>query len=286
MIKIYYQLTKPGIIYGNAITMIAGFFLASQGHIDWQLLLAALVGLSLIIASGCVFNNIADRDIDNRMERTKNRALVTGAISKQKAFIFGTILGLSGALTLYFTTNPLTLCVALVGLFVYVALYTPLKRLTMHATLVGAVAGAVPPVVGYCAVTNSLDLGAILLFLILVAWQMPHFYSIAIRRRDDYTQARIPVLSVKKGIYVTKINIMIYIMIFIMMLILLNVYGYAGLVYLGVMLLISLYWFLLAVKGLKPAIDDKAWAKKMFLFSLFVLLVFSLMVSINGIIRI
>ena len=119
MIKTYYNLTKPGIIYGNAITATAGFFLASQGQIDWQLLLAALVGLSLIIASGCVFNNLFDRDIDSRMERTKNRALAKGSISKQSAIIYAITLGLVGTLVLMNYTNFLTTLVALTRLFIY-----------------------------------------------------------------------------------------------------------------------------------------------------------------------
>ena len=282
--KTYYNLTKPGIIYGNAITATAGFFLASQGQIDWQLLLAALVGLSLIIASGCVFNNLFDRDIDSRMERTKNRALAKGSISKQSAIIYAITLGLVGTLVLMNYTNFLTTLVALTGLFIYVGLYSPLKRHSIHATLVGSLAGATPPVVGYCAVTNQFDLGAIILFLILVAWQMPHFYVIAIRRLDEYRAASIPVLPIKKGVQVTKIYIVIYIISYIIITSLLTVFGFTGVTFLAVTVFLGLTWLRFAIQGFRTPTNDQQWASKMFRFSLVVLTILSLTIVIDSII--
>src|SRR3989344_342933 len=284
MMKTYYNLTKPGIIYGNAITATAGFFLASQGQIDWQLLLAALVGLSLIIASGCVFNNLFDRDIDSRMERTKNRALAKGSISKQSAIIYAITLGLVGTLVLMNYTNFLTTLVALTGLFIYVGLYSPLKRHSIHTTLIGSLAGATPPAVGYCAVTNQFDLGAIILFLILVAWQLPHFYAIAIRRLDEYRAASIPVLPIKKGVQVTKIYIVIYIINYIITASLLTVFGFTGLTYLAVTVFLGLTWLRFAIQGFKAHINDQQWASKMFRFSLVVLTILSLTIVIDSII--
>ena len=167
MIKSYYHLTKPGIIYGNAINTAAGFFLASQGHYNFKLLLIAIIGISLIVASACVFNNIADVEIDAKMDRTKNRAMVTGTIPKTNAIIFGSILLILGLLILSLFSNLLSLLAGLVGFITYVFLYTPLKRKTIWATEIGSISGATPPVVGYCTVTNRFDIGAILLFLIL-----------------------------------------------------------------------------------------------------------------------
>jgi protoheme IX farnesyltransferase len=282
MIKNYYRLTKPGIIYGNAITTIAGFLLASKGHVNFGLLLAALAGVSLVIASACVFNNLLDRDIDSKMERTRNRAMVSGTIPKHSAVIFGIVLIVLGSFVLAKWTNLLTLSIGLAGFLVYVALYTPLKRRSVHGTLVGAVAGAVPPVVGYCAVSNKFDLGAVLLFLILVSWQMPHFYAIAIRRLDDYAKANIPVLPVKKGIYFTKINILIYTLLFIVLTILMFVYRYTGYLYLAAAVLLGLYWLTNAAKGFRDGMDDKAWARKMFLISLIVLTTLSIAISIDS----
>lgn len=281
MIKKYYELTKPGLVYGNIITTIAGFLLAAKNQIDLGRLLATLVGIALVMASGCIFNNIADRDIDSVMKRTKNRAIVTGEISKKNAQIYGTILLLVGLNLLFWYTNKLTALVGLIGFIVYVFIYTPAKRRTIHATLLGAIAGATPPVVGYTAVSNKLDLGALLLFVILIAWQMPHFYSIAIFRLDDYKTADVPVMPVKKGVYITKIGIAIYVLIFTLAAILLTITGFTGIVYLIIAGGLGLSWWIFALKGFRRDTDDKSWARKMFFSSLVILLVLSTTIAFD-----
>src|SRR5690349_6925607 len=140
MIRAYYHLTKPGIIYGNTLVAIAAFFFASHGRVEWMLLFATMVGLALIIASGCVINNIFDKEIDAKMKRTQKRALVVGTISQTQAGLFATLLGLAGGLILFWYTTPLALGVAALGWFVYVCLYTPLKHHNRLALFVGAVA--------------------------------------------------------------------------------------------------------------------------------------------------
>ncbi|MBX4186801.1 MAG: heme o synthase [Candidatus Doudnabacteria bacterium] len=283
MIKEYYYLTKPGIIYGNSISMVAGFLLASGKHFDLTLFLAALIGLSLVIAAACVFNNIWDKDIDQSMDRTKNRAMVTGAIPKTHALVFGVILLSLGVLILTLYTNLLTLGVGLVGFFVYVLAYTPLKRRSVHATLIGAISGATPPVAGYTAVVNKFDACAIILFLILVFWQMPHFYSIAIRRLKDYTAAGLPVLPAVKGILVTKINILIYMLGFIISMALLTIYGYTGYIFLVLVLILGLYWLAVCLQGFRKDIfPAESWAKKMFFTSLWVLLILCALISVSA----
>ena len=286
MIKTYYYLTKPGIIYGNAITTIAGFLFASQSHIDFKLLLATLVGLSLVIAAGCVLNNIFDRDIDARMARTKNRAMVTGQVSNRNAIIYAVVLVLVGIKVLLLFTNLLTTIMVLIGFAVYVGAYTPLKHRTVHATLVGSIAGAVPIVVGYTAVTNQFDLGATLLFFVLVTWQMPHFYAIAMRRLDEYRAASIPVLPAKNGVSFTKITILVYIVLFILATTSLTYFKFTGLIYLFIMAICGLAWLFLGLQGFKKTIDEKVWARKMFLLSLIVLLVFSFTLSLSAIMSI
>lgn len=279
--KDYYQLTKPGIIYGNALTVVAGFMLASRGHVNWLLLFATLAGLSLVVASGCVFNNYIDRDIDGMMERTKNRALAQGRVSPRSALSYASFLGIFGISILDFYTNLLTVVVALGGLFVYVVLYsTWLKRRSVYGTIVGSIAGAVPPVVGYLAVSNSIDLGAVILFFILALWQMPHSFAIAIYRLSDYTKARIPVLPVKKGIFVTKIHMLAYIALFVVATLMLPVLGYAGYPYFFVMTLLGLVWLGLCAKGFK-APDDKLWARHMSVFSIVVIVVFCAMIAVD-----
>jgi protoheme IX farnesyltransferase len=194
VIKSYYRLTKPGIIYGNAIVAAAAFIFGSHDGIDWTKFFFMLVGLSFVIGSACVFNNYYDRGIDARMERTKKRALVTGKISNTSALIFGVILLALGIIALHHHTNMLALEWALVGFIIYVFVYTPLKAKTGLAVFVGAVAGATPPVVGYTAATNSLDIFALLLFAFLFLWQLPHFFAIARHRYSEYQAAGVPLL--------------------------------------------------------------------------------------------
>ena len=281
MIKAYYALTKPGIIYGNALTTIGGFVLAAKLHLDLWLLFGALIGISLVIASGCVFNNYIDRGIDGKMERTKNRSLVTNSIPARHALIFGTFLGLAGFTILYLYTNFLATIVALVGFFVYVVVYSYFKRHSVFGTIVGSVAGAVPPIVGYVSAKNELDAGALILFLILALWQMPHFYSIAIYRLEDYRTAGIPVMPVKKGILVTKINIVGYIVGFIIALGGLTMQGYTSLIFLTIMGLLGLVWLGLGLKGFAQNNNDKPWARKMFFVSLIVITMLPIAIIID-----
>lgn len=281
MLKVYYHLTKPGIIYGNALTMAAGFFLAAKGHISWLLLISTLVGLSFVIASACVFNNIFDADIDAKMTRTQNRAMVKKIIPKNSAFIFGLILLLLGILGLNHPQNLLPLLTALLGFVVYVFFYTPLKRKTVHATLIGAISGATPPVVGYTSVVQRIDAGAIILFLILVFWQMPHFYAIAIRRQNDYAEADLPVLPIKKGVHAAKFQMLLYIIGFLVAAASLTYFKIAGYIYLSAASLLGLLWLRQAILGFQTA-DNTSWAKRVFLFSLIVLTLLSVSLSVGS----
>jgi protoheme IX farnesyltransferase len=278
--KSYVALTKPGIICGNAITAAGGVALASKGHIDYGLLLAVLLGLSCIVGSACVFNNYIDRKADRRMARTKNRPLAKGSISVKNALLFGTLLGLIGVLTLDRYTNLLTLLVALAGFFIYVGVYSFFKYRSEYGTLVGSIAGAVPPVVGYCAVTHHLDAGAAVLFLIVVFWQMPHFFAIALYRLNDYLAAAIPVLPLKKGVKATKKQMLFYIGCFMAAALALPLLGYAGYIYLAMAALLGSVWLWLCFKGFK-ADNDALWARTMFRFSLVVIMVLCFMISID-----
>lgn len=271
LLRTYVNLTKPGIIMGNSLTAAAGFSLASIETFNFGLFLAMLEGLALIIASACVFNNYIDRELDGKMERTKNRPLVLGYVSPKAAIIYAIMLGLLGTLILALFTNLLTVCIALLGVFVYVIAYSFLKYYTTYGTLVGSIAGAVPPVVGYCAVTNYFDRGALLLFIMIVMWQMPHFYAIAIRRLKDYANASIPVHPVKKGVRSTKVHMFFYIVAFMLTPILLTFFGYTGYLFLGVLTFLSLVWLIMCLKGFKASCD-KIWARQMFIFSLVIVM--------------
>jgi protoheme IX farnesyltransferase len=281
-IKAYYTLAKPGIIYGNAITAIGAFFLASRGQFNVVLFLAMLLGISFVMGSACVFNNYLDRDIDMLMKRTKIRALVTQEIPGINALVYATVLGILGLFALACYTNLLTAGIALFGFFMYVAVYGIAKRRTVHGTVIGSISGAVPPVVGYCAVTNQIDAAAIILFLILVCWQMPHFYAIAIFRQDDYTAAKIPVLPAVRGIRATKVSILGYIVAFMAISALLTAYHYTGYIYLAASSILGLAWLRMALQGFtkKDATDDKLWARKVFRFSLITLTALSVLWAI------
>lgn len=282
MIKNYYNLTKPGIVYGNAFTVVAGFLFASQGSVNWFLLSATLIGLSLVVASGCVFNNYIDRDIDALMERTKNRVMSAGRISLRNALVYGAVLGLIGLGILYFYTNSLAVGSALIGFFVYVFVYSLwLKRASTHGTIIGSISGAMPIVAGYLAVTGNIDIGVIILFFVLALWQMPHSFAIALYRLEDYTRAGIPVLPVRKGIAIAKVQILIYVALFVMATSALAVFGYVGYLYLSVMTILGLGWLAFSVKGFRvKEAGDKLWARNMFVYSIVILLVFSIMISI------
>lgn len=281
-IRQYYKLTKPGVLYGNAITAAAGFLLASRGDIDWLLFIWLNLGTTLVIASACVLNNFLDQDIDRLMERTKKRPLIQGDVSGKGAVVFSIVLGLTGIGLLYATTNWLVVLIGIIGFVDYVVLYGMLsKRLSMHGTLVGSISGATPILAGYVAVTGVIDIGAILVFAILFLWQMPEFYSISIYRRKEYKAAHIPVISVVRGVERTKLHIAVYTLLFTICIFLLTITGYAGWVYAVVIGGMSLYWLWLAMVGLQSKDDDK-WARKMFRFSLIILLAFCAIISLDA----
>lgn len=282
MIKQYLQVTKPGIIFGNLISVIGGFLLASKGSIDFRLFFVSLIGVSLVVASGCVYNNVIDRDIDHKMERTKNRVLVKGLISTKVSLAYATLLGIAGFAVLYFGANPLAMWLAVMGFVVYVGVYSLyMKRNSVYGTLIGSLSGAAPPVIGYCAVTGSFDAGALILLAIFSLWQMPHSYAIAIFRFKDYQAANIPVLPVVKGISVAKNHITLYIIAFMVATLMLSLVGYAGYKYLVVAAAVSLWWLGMALSGYKSENDDRVWARKLFVFSIVAITALSVMMSVD-----
>ena len=280
--KDYYSLTKPGVLYGNALTAAAGFLLAANGHFDIWLFLALVVGSTLVIASACVLNNFLDQDIDSKMARTKKRAIVAGDVKGHNAVILSIVLGVLGMARLILFTNWLVVAIGLMGFIDYVVLYGMLsKRLSIHGTLVGSISGAVPILAGYVAVSGSIDAGALIVFAVMFIWQMPEFYSIAIYRMKEYKAAGVPVISVVKGKEHTRLQIFFYTIAFVVATLLLTVYGYAGYSYLIVMGLLGAYWIWLGSIGFR-AKDIDAWARRMFRFSLIVLLAFCAVISLES----
>jgi len=275
-IKNYYQLTKPGILFGNAVNALAGFALASKG-VNLSLFLLMILGLSCVIGSACVFNNYIDREIDGKMTRTQNRPFVRGVVSVKGALFFAGLLGTAGILILSLFVNPLSATIAATGFGVYVAVYSFSKHHSKHATLIGSIAGSVPPVVGYCAVTNTLDIGALLLFLLITFWQMPHFYAIAVYRMKEYKAASIPVLPVRSGLFATKVQMLLYIIAYTVTAAMFTLLGYTGLIFMFASMVLGIIWFALGLHGLVVENQTK-WGRKMFIYSLVVVMLTCLLI--------
>lgn len=279
MLRKYLFLTKPGILFGNFITTLGGFFLAAQGSIDILLLLLTLLGTTLVVASGCVVNNVIDQDIDTKMQRTQNRALVKKTISPTVALIYALVLGVIGFSILWFGVNGYAFLFAMIGFIVYVGFYSLwTKRTSIHQTVIGSISGASPPVIGYTAVTHQFDVAALLLFLAYALWQMPHSWAIAIYRFDDYKNAGIPILPVARSIYRTKIECVIYILLFAVVLNGLYCFGYTNVFFLITFNALTAYWLYLSVIGFK-AENDQLWAKRFFLYSVILITLLSLSFS-------
>jgi protoheme IX farnesyltransferase len=281
VIKKYMLVTKPGIVIGNLITAAGGFLLASKGCIHIGVLLSTIIGISLVVASGCVFNNCVDRNMDRKMIRTRKRVLAQGLMSPKVAVCYAALLGMAGAALLGATANMLSVVIVLAGLAVYVGVYSLyLKRNSVYGTLIGSLAGAAPPLAGYCAVSNGFDMGAVILLSIFSLWQIPHSYAIAIFRFDDYAAAAIPVLPVKQGMSAAKKHIVGYILAFMAATLILTIGGYTGYSYLAVAAALGLSWLYMAWSGCKTS-DDRLWAKKLFVFSVVNIFVLSVMMSID-----
>lgn len=269
MFRRYWSVTKPGIIMGNFISVAGGFLLASRGDFDPWLMAATLIGLSLVIASGCAINNVIDSDIDRVMARTRKRVTVTGEMSATTALSHGVVLGIFGfALLIIYTTQAAVLFAAF-GYFIYVGVYSLyMKRNSVYGTLVGSLSGAVTPVVGYCAVTGQVDLEAIILLVMFSLWQMPHSYAIAIFRFKDYQAANIPVLPVAEGIDKAKRHIVLYIAVYTLVVMLLPIAGYTGIAFMAVACTTSFWWLLMALRGYRRDINLVGWARQVFAFSI------------------
>lgn len=280
-IKRYYSLTKPGIMYGNVLTAAGGFLLAAAGHVAFGLFAATLGGTSLVIGAACVFNNFIDRDIDQKMSRTQKRALVRGTVSAGGALTYATALCVLGFGVLVLWTNAFVVMIGIIGFLDYVIVYDASKRRTTYGTLVGSISGAAPITAGYVAVTDQLNGGALILFLILVTWQMAHFFSIAIYRREEYAAASIPVLPLVRGNAAAKRQIIVYIVAFLCCVAALSIFGYAGWSFAIIMTLFGLAWLWRGVRGRRT--DDSAWARGMFGFSLIVITALSAALAMGNI---
>ncbi|ASM54865.1 MULTISPECIES: heme o synthase [Pseudoalteromonas] len=282
MFRRYLSVTKPGIIMGNLISVAGGFLLASRGDINPWLMVATLIGLSLVVASGCAINNVIDRDIDIAMARTRTRVTVTGEMSAMAALCHGVVLGIIGFGLLIAYTTPAAVFFAAFGYFIYVGVYSLyMKRNSVYGTFIGSLSGAVPPVVGYCAVSGEFDMGALILLVMFSLWQMPHSYAIAIFRFKDYQAAGIPVLPVAQGIDKAKRHIVLYIAIYALVVMLLPISGYTGAAFMAVACITSFWWLLMALRGYRRNIDISGWARQVFAFSIINITALSIAMAVD-----
>lgn len=284
----YIEITKPGIIKSNLIAAFTGYFIATGLEaFDWPILLAIMLGTMFLIAGGCAINNFYDRDIDPIMERTHKRAVAAGKIRPTVALWYGILLTILGFAILFVGTNARTAGIGFAGWFVYVFVYTMwLKRHSIWNTIVGGICGAVPPMMGWVAVTNSVDLTAWSLFAILFMWQPPHFYALAIRRVEDYRLASVPMLPVVKGINAT-IGQTLFFTILLLISSLIPVWtGALGWFYAIVAIGLGIPYIIFTCQGYYMKQDQQnKWANKMFFYSLIYLTALLLVMNLDILLR-
>lgn len=280
-LKAYCSIVKPGIVLGNLVTAAAGFFLASRGRVDGEVLAAVLGGIALTIASGGVFNNCIDRNIDRRMLRTRHRALARGLVPLKSALSYAALLGLAGLALLWAAAGLPAAGIVLAGLVIYVCVYSLyLKRRSACSALAGSLAGAAPPLAGYCAAAGSFDLGAVILLAVFSLWQLPHCYAIAVFRFDDYRAAAIPILPVRKGTAAARYHMIGYILAFWAASLMLTFAGYTGYRTLAVATALCLSWLYITWSGCGKK-DERIWARRLFLFSLLTIFLLSVMMAVD-----
>lgn len=285
MIKYYINLIKPNIVIGNAMSSVGGFFMASQSHINFNLFINMIIGISLIIAASCILNNIIDRDIDAIMQRTQHRILVQNKtiLVLRTSMLCAIIFNIIGFLFLGITKKYLIIYLAIIGIFIYIGIYSLwMKRKSIHSIIIGSISGSIPPVIGYCSVTNTIDIGAIILFMMFSLWQIPHSYAITILRLNDYKIALIPIFPLQQGILVTIHHMLIYIIGFIITTVSLTIMGYTSYIFLSIISCINLFWLYIGLHGYKYINTDiTLWSKKMFLFSIIVIISVNLLLPLD-----
>jgi protoheme IX farnesyltransferase len=273
----YLELCKPKVVALLLVTAVVGMHLASPGFVPFDVLVFGTIGIGFAAASAAVINHVVDEHIDARMNRTLRRPIPQGNMNPRRAIAFSAMLGVLSMLILTVFINPLTAILSLAGLVGYAFVYTMfLKHATPQNIVIGGLSGALPPLLGWTAVTNAVEAPAIILVLIIFAWTPPHFWALAIDRVEDYKKAGVPMLPVTHGIEFTKSYIIFYTLMLVLITILPYVIGMSGLLYLLGALSLGA-WFSFYAFKLKFNPDDKTAIKTFFisikyLFALFILL--------------
>ncbi len=274
----FYELGKPSITGMNVLMALGGLALAGVGA-DWQLVLVTAVGTAAAVASANALNMVWEREGDKHMARTASRPLPRGRLGVGESIAFGLVLGVL-SIAILASINLVTAGLGLFAILAYVLVYTPLKRRTPLALLIGAVPGAVPPLMGWTAATGSIDLPGLTLFGILLVWQLPHFLAIALFRKQDYARAGIKTVAVVRGDRVAKAQAVAWSLALIPISFALVPLEVAGWLYGSVALVLGFGYLGYSLKGLRPS-GDAAWARRYFFASLVYLPVLTLALAID-----
>ena len=268
LLKSYYQLCKPNVVYMMLICAFVGMLLAEETVSSFGYLFIALIGIALCAASAAAINQVIDRNTDASMTRTDQRPLPKGELSVIHASLFALVIGVIGSLILYFYVNKLTMILTIASLIGYAFIYTVyLKRATPQNIVIGGLAGAAPPLLGWSSITNTIDPYALLLVLIIFVWTPPHFWALAIYRKDEYAKESIPMLPVTHGVLFTKLQIVLYAIILFIVSLLPYIVLMSGAIYLYSALMLSSMYLYFNIKLYYSSDDEDAM--KSFQFSIY-----------------
>jgi protoheme IX farnesyltransferase len=264
----YYELTKPRVVMLIVFTAIVGMFVSVPGWPGATPLILGTLGIGLAASSAAVFNHVLDARIDIQMMRTRGRPLPQGKLTEHAALTFAVGLCVIAMIILWFFVNPLTAVLTFVSLIGYAVIYTVfLKRATPQNIVIGGAAGAAPPILGWTAVTNEVHSGALLMFLIVFVWTPPHFWALAIARKEEYAKVDIPMLPVTHGEAYTRLNILLYTVLLVLVTIMPYLIGMSGLIYLVSALVLDVFFLSYAIRMYRVP-SDVELPMKTFRFSI------------------
>ena len=264
----YYELTKPRVVMLIVFTAIVGMFLSVPGWPGSTALLFGTLGIGLAASAAAVFNHVLDARVDIQMMRTRGRPLPQGKLTEKKALVFAAALCVISMIILVFLVNPLTAMLTFISLIGYAVVYTVwLKRATPQNIVIGGAAGAAPPILGWTAVTNEIHAGALLMFLIVFVWTPPHFWALAIARKDEYAKVDIPMLPVTHGDAYTRLNILLYSILLVLVTILPYLIGMSGMIYLLTALVLDAIFLNYAIRMYRKP-EEVELPMQMFKFSI------------------
>ena len=270
-LKQYFVLATPRVVALSVFTAIIGMFLAVPGMPPWKPVIFGSLGIWLAASSAAAINHLLDQRIDALMARTAHRPLPSGGLNSRQVLVFAVLLGALSMLLLVWQVNVLTAALTFASLIGYAIVYTGfLKRATPQNIVIGGAAGAAPPVLGWAAISNTVDPYALLLFLIIFVWTPPHFWALAIFRRDDYARALVPMLPVIYGVTYTRWQILFYTVLLFVVTLLPWLTGMSGLFYLGGAVVLGAVFLYYAIRLLNP--PDELFAMEVFKYSIWYLM--------------